>query len=151
MVLAFTLYLPRDEASVPFVRHLSRSALSDLGVAAACIDDVEVALAEACTNVLRHAADTGDEYVVEIRIEDAVCSIDVIDAGKGFDASDVPRALSEGAESGRGIQLMKALVDDLEFVSDGDSGTVVRLTKALVLDPSSPLRRRVAEEEAVRS
>jgi serine/threonine-protein kinase RsbW len=151
MVLAFTLYLPRDETSVPFVRHLSRSALAEFGVAGACIHDVELALAEACTNVLRHAADTGDEYVVEIRIDDAVCAIDVIDAGNGFDASDVPDALAEGAESGRGIHLMRALVDDLEFVSDDESGSVVRLTKKLVLDPTSPLRRRVVPGHAVGS
>jgi len=56
------------------------------------------------------------------------------------------------AESGRGIKLMRALVDDLQFVSDKDSGTVVRLNKRLAVHPSSPLRRRgVAPEESVSS
>jgi serine/threonine-protein kinase RsbW len=152
MVLTFSLCLPRDETSVPFVRHLCRSALTELGVEDACSHDVELALAEACTNVLRHAAVTDDEYVVELKIEDDTCSIEVVDAGNSFDLSEIPDSMPEGAESGRGIQLMRALVDDLQFVSDKESGTVVRLKKTLAVDPSSPLRRTsVAPEEAVGS
>jgi serine/threonine-protein kinase RsbW len=142
MVLTFSLYLPRDGTSVPFVRHLCRSALTELGVEDPCIGDIELALAEACTNVLRHAAASDDEYVVELKIEDDNCSIEVVDAGDGFDHSNIPDSLPEGAESGRGIQLMRALVDDLQFVSDKESGTVVRLKKTLVVSSSSPLRRR---------
>jgi serine/threonine-protein kinase RsbW len=152
MVLTFSLYLPRDGTSVPFVRHLCRSALMELAVETVCIDDIELALAEACTNVLRHAADSDDEYVVVLRIEDDTCSIEVVDAGDGFDHSKIPDSMPEGAESGRGIHLMRALVDDLQFVSDKELGTVVRLKKTLVVDPSSPLRRRSgAPEEAVGS
>lgn len=152
MVLTFSLYLPRDGTSVPFVRHLCRSALMELGVEEPCIDDIELALAEACTNVLRHAGDSDDEYVVELKIEDDNCSIEVVDAGDGFDHYKIPDSMPEAAESGRGIQLMRALVDDLQFVSDKESGTVVRLKKTLAVNPSSPLRRRsVAPEEAVGS
>jgi serine/threonine-protein kinase RsbW len=152
MVLTFSLYLPRDGTSVPFVRHLCRSALTELGVEDACTHDIELALAEACTNVLLHAADTDDEYVVELKIEDDNCSIEIVDAGTGFDHSKIPDSMPEAAESGRGIQLMRALVDDLQFVSDKESGTVVRLKKTLAVNPSSPLRRgSVAPEEAVGS
>jgi serine/threonine-protein kinase RsbW len=152
MVLTFSLYLPRDGTSVPFVRHLCRSALRELGVEDACTHDIELALAEACTNVLLHAADTDDEYVVELKIEDDNCSIEVVDAGGGLDQSKISEAMPEAAESGRGIPLMRALVDDLQFVSDRESGTVVRLKKALAVTPSSPLRPRgAAREEAVGS
>lgn len=152
MVLTFSLYLPRDGTSVPFVRHFCRFALTELGVEDACTHDIELALAEACTNVLLHAADTDAEYVVELKIEEDNCSIEVVDAGTGFDHSKIPDSMPEGAESGRGIQLMRALVDDLQFVSDKESGTAVRLKKTLAVNPSSPLRRgSVAPEKAVGS
>jgi serine/threonine-protein kinase RsbW len=54
------LSLPREQRSVPVVRHLVRAAMRTLGVDADWINDVEVALSEACTNVLRHGDPAAD-------------------------------------------------------------------------------------------
>jgi serine/threonine-protein kinase RsbW len=140
MELSFALCLPRDETSVPFVRHLLRSTLLRLGIEGACVNDIEIALSEACTNVLRHAG-IEDEYEVEIEVDDRRCKLTVSDAGGGFEylpgSAEVSAIPSEG---GRGIQLMRALVDGLHFQSDGP-GTIVELTKSLELQPSSVLHQ----------
>jgi serine/threonine-protein kinase RsbW len=62
MLLSFSVLLPRERSSVPFVRHLCRSTLERLGVEQSCIDDIEVAVSEACTNVYKHAHQTDQEY-----------------------------------------------------------------------------------------
>ncbi|HMC72308.1 MAG TPA: ATP-binding protein, partial [Mycobacteriales bacterium] len=84
MEINFTLQLPRDALSVPVVRRVLNSSMQTLGVAEDCLTDIEIALTEACTNVLDHAAD-GDEYKVIAGLDDNACVIEVIDTGRGFD------------------------------------------------------------------
>ena len=142
MVISFSLCLPSDAASVPVVRRLCKSALDDLGVHHTCVSDIELAVTEACTNVLKHAHGTTDIYETTIEINDTDCTIRVIDAGDGFDASESGREEAVGAaESGRGIQLIRALVDSVEFIPRAEAGTVVHLEKRLVLNPGSILRQ----------
>ena len=139
MTIVFTLCLPRDRSSVPVVRHLFKSSMDRLGVESECIDDMELAVTEACTNVLQHAADTKDEYEVSVEVNEKLCEIRVTDTGKGFDHTALAEA-EVTAESGRGIQLMKALVDKVQFVSKPQDGTIVRLVKELALVENSALR-----------
>ncbi len=138
MELRFTLSLPRDEASVPFVRHMCRTALEQLEVADNCTSDIEVAVSEAATNVLRHAAEHDEEYEVQIRVDENECEISIVDTGGDFEHEALSKDLvGSSAESGRGVFLMRHLVDDLHFNSDPDSGTVVRLRKSLELRDGS--------------
>lgn len=132
--LRLRLLLPSEERSVPVVRKVLSHALDVLGVDRTCIDDVELAISEACTNVLDHAG-PHDEYVVFAGVDGDDCVIEVCDEGRDF--TEPPHApegtlIDPEAEQGRGIQLMRALVDDLDFTASEDSGTVVRLRKALV-------------------
>lgn len=133
MHIEFRLCLPRDAVSVPITRHIAAHALDQLGVDADCASDIEIALTEACTNVLDHAGED-DDYEVRLQLSDHLCVIQVIDAGGGFD----PRPLghedaAHSAEAGRGIQLMRALVDRVHFTSREQQGTIVHLEKDLVL------------------
>ncbi|MGH2754627.1 MAG: ATP-binding protein [Actinomycetota bacterium] len=138
--MTFRLCLPRDAGSVPVVRHVCRDALLKLGVAEDCVSDIELALTEACTNVLHHASGE-DQYEVSVDVDADRCKIEVVDTGAGFDHASVGiSTASHSAESGRGIFLMRALVDDLDFVSEPDQGTVVRFVKTLSLEPDSMLR-----------
>ncbi len=143
-----SLCLPRDELSVPVVRHICAYALNEVGVERHCIDDIQLALTEACTNVLDHSGE-GDEYEVNIGVTDDVCILRVKDTGRGFDYStlgDEPGDPSE--ESGRGIHMMNALVDRVKFVSKPEAGMIVHLEKELRFDEDSPVRRRLAAELA---
>ena len=141
MEVRFSLRLPHDEESVPVVRHLLVSALDSLGVASACSADVELAVTEACTNVLKHAHGGEDEYQVQIQISPDECHIEVADSGMGADLAALGRTGELGDEGGRGIQLMRALVDQLHFVARKDRGLCVRLQKDLSLDAGAVLAR----------
>lgn len=139
MQILCTLCLPRDEASVPVVRHICRDALLKLGVEDDCVSDIEIAVTEACSNVLHHAADTEAEYEVSIEIDAYRCDIRIKDTGgEVFDGS-AHELSAETAESGRGIFLMKALVDELKFLSEPEAGTIVHLVKKLVVTDGAPL------------
>ncbi len=133
MNVHFSVRLPTDAQSVPLVRGLLRQALQYLGVVEEGIQEVVLALTEACANVVQHAADQ-EEYEVDVAIEDSLCRITVVDDGDGFDvatASAAPPTL----EGGRGLVLMRALVDRLDFVQDADGRHRVTLEKRLVTSP----------------
>lgn len=131
MEIKLTLALPRDELSVPVLRRILKGSMQTLGVDAEVISDIEVALTEAVTNVLDHATD-GEEYEVSAGIDGVACVIEVVDRGAGFDSSGLGHADADAAaEQGRGIQLMRALVDDVRFDSRPSVGTVVHLEKKL--------------------
>lgn len=135
------LVLPRDGVSIPVARHICRFALREVGVTPDSVGDIEVALAEACTNVLDHSG-PGDEYEVHFSMDDGKCEIRVVDAGHGFDGDSLGRTASDvSAERGRGIELMRALVDNVKFESKQEAGTVVHLEKALTFVDGSPVAR----------
>ena len=138
MQITLSLTLPRDEQTIPVTRHIVRHALDEVGAENECIEDIAVAQTEACTNVVKHSG-PGDEYEVRVEIDREKCVIRVIDTGHGFDW----RSLTEdgradtSAERGRGIQLMRALVDEVRFASKPEAGTIVRLEKSLQFSPDS--------------
>ena len=94
--------------------------------------DVELALREALDNAVVHGNQEDPETKVHIRCRcqpGEEISIVVTDQGKGFDFEKiVGNGIARGpaAEHGRGIQLMKAYMDDVHFARGGSQ---VRLRK----------------------
>jgi serine/threonine-protein kinase RsbW len=143
--VSFHLSLPRDESSVPITRRLIAQSLDVVGVDADTVSDVEIALSEACANVLRHAK-VGDEYEVLAGFDEERAFLEVIDRGEGFDPDEIapPDGSDDGeAESGRGVTLMRALMDDVHFqrrrLQDGTPGSSVILEKRLRWRPGAPV------------
>ena len=142
MEIKLTLALPRDQLSVPVVRNILKGSLETLGIDESTISDIEIALTEACTNVLDHA-DGDNEYEVSAGIDGTTCVIEVVDRGAtSFDP--VLQGLGQApddAESGRGIALMRALVDKVTFTNQPKDGTVVHLEKQLTWSPGAVIER----------
>ncbi|MFB4305369.1 ATP-binding protein [Actinomadura sp. GTD37] len=126
--MRFSLALPREALSIPVIRRVVGDALRGLGVSDDCVDDVLVATSEACTNVVLHARATG-EYEVTGHVDDGVCMLKIKDSGRG--PRPAPQDRGVLSESGRGLKIMRALVDDLDIDSSPDRGTVVHLRKRL--------------------
>ena len=136
MQIGFTVRLPVDASSVPFVRGLCRSALEHLQVDRDVVDEITLVLSEACANVVQHAGPLQD-YEVRVDIDDR-CRISVFDEGEGFDP-DAVAAPADGdlLEGGRGLLLMRALADTLHFERDPAGRHCVSFAKQLRV--SSPL------------
>jgi serine/threonine-protein kinase RsbW len=139
--IALSLRLPHDRLSVPLTRRMARQAMDEMGVVTEDRGDVELALTEAAANVLQHAG-PGEAYDVRFELTAEGCEIQVIDVGVGFDGSLVDPSMAEpGAERGRGIALMHALVDQMRFASHPERGTIVHLVKHLRFDDEVPARQ----------
>jgi serine/threonine-protein kinase RsbW len=135
--IILALSFPRDEQTVPVARHIAATAMEEIGVDEDSTIAIAVALTEACTNVLKHSG-PGDEYEVSLEVDEDSCTIRVVDTGHGFDSSVLgPEPADTSAEQGRGIELMRALVDQVKFISKPEEGTIVHLEKTLTFaDPS---------------
>ena len=140
MRLELAVTLPHERRSVPIARHVVRAAMANLGVAGGCIHDIEVTLSEACTNVLLHAS-ASDEYEVLLQVDGDRCVLRVVDMGNrpGRRPMNLPSTpAGREAEHGRGLLLMRALVDRVGFATPEEHGTVVSLEKRLVYaEPST--------------
>ena len=69
MDIAFTVHLPVDTGSVPFIRGLCRQALEHLDVERTVIEEISLALTEACANVVQHVVQHA-VHEVEVAIDD---------------------------------------------------------------------------------
>lgn len=139
------LCLPTDAMSMPVVRHICSCALREVGVVDSCLSDIGLALTETCTNVLDHVRDGGPAYEVQVGIDDRRCSIRVKDTGPGFDVEtrNSKGRVEETSESGRGLELIRSLVDRVKFTAVPDEGLVVHLERDLQFDDQHPVRRRM--------
>jgi serine/threonine-protein kinase RsbW len=141
MDISFTVRLPVDVDSVPFVRGLCRQALEHLRIERPVIEETTLALTEACANVVQHAGEHA-EYEVSVAIDDRLCRISVVDDGSGFDRAEAEGRAGLDGDGGAGVRLMQALVDSLDFRRDADGRHRVSLAKRLTPRPSLRLLDR---------
>ena len=130
MRMSVRLNLPREVDSVPAVRRLLRCALAILHVDRQSGADLEIALTEACANVVKHAAGA-DNFEVHLNVADDHCAIDVLDNGTGFDPNSAAvRSPAAESERGRGLYLIKALSDNVRMHSTPRSGSLIHFEKS---------------------
>jgi serine/threonine-protein kinase RsbW len=87
------------------------------------LDDLRLAVSEACTNAVEDREGNTHRVVLRCVLEDDELVVRIEDVGDGFSAEAI-------AERGFGLQLITALVDDVEFSREG-TGTAVTLRVTL--------------------
>ena len=98
------------------------------------VDDLKIAVSEACTNAIEahDARDTDERVLVSCRADHERLEVCIEDRGSGFDVSNLPEhpPLTDPErlkfERGLGIPLIRALVDEVQFTSTRE-GTAVRM------------------------
>jgi serine/threonine-protein kinase RsbW len=141
MHLDVALCLPHEVETVSLIRGVIAAALDKLGITEECVHDISLALSEACTNVVDHTKAT-DEYEVRLQVNDDRCAITVTNTGTGFDASSLRGVAPDAtSERGRGVSIMDAVMDRVNFTSEPESGSIVHLVKTLDLLPDGPMAR----------
>jgi serine/threonine-protein kinase RsbW len=142
MEIQMALHLPRDAVSVSVGRQVLDSCLETLGVTPDTRADIALALSEACANVIQHAG-PGEEYEVQVSARNCRCTIEVVNTGSadaeplpgGFAVNDEP--VPTTAEHGRGLQIIEAVVDNLQLTGNGRRGTTVHFEKTLEWVPGA--------------
>ena len=130
--IALECSLPSEVTAIsPFVDKLML-LLMQWGCVDEGVSDVEIALREALANAIIHGnhGDRRKHVHVTCRCEPEEVSIAVKDEGKGFDSDNLPDPTAPeniGSIHGRGIHVMKALMDEVRFE---EGGVVVHMRKS---------------------
>jgi serine/threonine-protein kinase RsbW len=130
--LALECSLPSEVTAIsPFVDKLML-LLRNCGCVPEGVSDVEIALREALANAIIHGnhEDRRKHVHVTCRCEPDEVSIGVKDEGKGFDTNSVadPTAPQNiGSIHGRGIHVIRALMDEVCFE---EGGAVIHMRKS---------------------
>ena len=104
-------------------------------------DSIAIALTEVVSNAIYHGNKQDPQKKVSVRgwIEAGKVRLEVQDEGEGFDPNSLGNPLDPEnlmKDSGRGIFILKALMDEVHF-DFSRGGTVVTLVKLLSSEPEA--------------
>ena len=137
MKLVVDLTLPTEARVITRTRRVVSGYLEDLGVDAEVRDDVALAIAEACTNVLLHAfpGRAVESFRLSAEVEGAELSLVIEDTGVGLPAErveDAGEVIDLTATSGRGLHMIRELMTDVEVeTGPDDHGTRLVMRRSL--------------------
>lgn len=111
---------------------------NNAGLSTDDIDDIILAVDEACTNIIKHAYKSvpDGEIIIEINYNARKFTIKLIDHGYSFDPESVPvpdlqKYLRQRKVGGLGLYLMRTLMDDVKYVSVPGEYNQILLSKNL--------------------
>jgi len=118
----FRLDVPSSSENLALIREF----ITTVGVQAGLADDgvarLEMAVDEACANVIEHAygSDRTKELTVRATFDDTTLRIAIVDVGLGFDPSGVPsddlaKLVAERRTGGLGLRIIRSLMDSVRY------------------------------------
>ena len=134
----FTLLVPSSTENLALIRDF----VSNVGLQAGLGDDdvakLELAVDEACTNVIEHAhrGDLSKDVVVRATFDERALRVEVVDTGEGFDPATLPQEnleqmVAKHRSGGLGLRVMRSLMDEVSYeIVPGDTNRL-RMVKKL--------------------
>lgn len=125
------LSLPDKPEFISLAR-MSAAAMANLaGMSYDIIQDIKVALSEACTNALRYGCTNDNHYTVEMSLDDEGLNIIVSDTGDGYDFDQLKDPEIGNQVGGFGLFIIRTLMDKTEIKSAKGQGTTISIQKKL--------------------
>jgi len=132
-ILKFSV--PGKPEYVGTVRLAISSLANFAGFDIEAVEDIKVAVSEACTNVVCHGkADCERCYEVACEVGEGRIIISVVDHAGGYDTDQYQKPVIDcdcPKEGGLGIFIIKALMDEVDIFSELGMGTSIKMVKYL--------------------
>ncbi|UCF28864.1 MAG: ATP-binding protein [Chloroflexota bacterium] len=135
-VVMVTETFPGRFESLAVIRKFVFQAASDAGFDEKDIYAVELAVDEACANIIEHAYGGEDVGEIECTCNDLIDGLEIIikDDGEPFDPStvvppDFSVELEDVKPRGAGLFLIRNMMDDVDFVFSKKDGNILRMVK----------------------
>lgn len=128
--------IPGSIEYLPLVDTVCQAFCGWAGIDSEVADQIAVAAVEGATNAVVHGSKCQRSKKVRVLFEKTRSGIivSVADEGEGFDPDRVPDPTEDAnvmKESGRGIFIMKQVMDRVEFEQPDTGGTLVRMAKQI--------------------
>jgi serine/threonine-protein kinase RsbW len=137
----WNLTIPSDLRLLPLARAFLEGVCQVAGFDSCTSNAVVTAADEAVNNIMRHAHRGRPEATLQIQcfLHADRIEIRLLDQGAPFDLAAVPHLNpAELRIGGRGVFLMRALMDELSCQRHGEHGNILRMVKRR---PSTPILR----------
>jgi len=138
----FMLQVPSSTENLALIREFVGSTAQQAGLSAKEAAGLEMAVDEACANVIEHAYghDVSKEVIVRVTLDDETLSIDIEDTGRGFDPGSVSQEeleqlISKRKTGGLGMRLMSKLMDEVRYEIGPGKKNALHMTKRLRKQP----------------
>lgn len=148
----YEIRLPSHTENLEIIREFVFKIITRVGINEEDASKIELAVDEACTNVMKHAygGESTNPIDVAIKIDYKKVTIVVTDHGKGFNPKlvEIPNMkeyLAEMRVGGLGIYLMRSLMDEVTYDVKPGISNKVTMVKFLVKDD------QVVEKKNLRS
>jgi anti-sigma regulatory factor (Ser/Thr protein kinase) len=139
----FKLQVPSTTENLAMIREFAAHVGGQAGMDDSAVSKLELAVDEACANVIEHAyaADTSQEVTVRAVFDEEMLQIIVEDSGRRFDPTRVPAEdlrtlVAERRTGGLGMQLMKSLMDEVHYEVTPEQTNQLRMVKRLKRTPA---------------
>lgn len=118
---------------VGIIRLTTSGIANKVGFSIDDIEDMKVAVSEACTNAIKHSSD--DRFYITFNILDNGLNIEIKDNGIGCNIDLLGKPdLENPKENGLGIFIIQTLMDEVSIESSDNKGTIIKMTKYLGVD-----------------
>ena len=125
--------IPANPDYVSILRLTTSGIANKLGFSMDDIEDMKVAVSEACSNAVKHSED--NKVSINFNLLNNGIQIEIIDNGKGYDVDSIETPdLTNPKEGGLGLFIIQTLMDDVNISSRGNQGTTIKMTKYLGVD-----------------
>lgn len=122
-----------NSSYVGIIRLTTSGIANKIGFSIDDIEDIKVAVSEACTNAIKHSKK--DRFFITFTVMENGINITIEDNGKGYKIDELNKPdLDNPKESGLGLFIIEALMDEVEIKSTEDKGTIISMTKYLGVD-----------------
>ncbi len=130
--MPWNLTVASDLRLLPLIRSFVEGVCRAAGCDARTTDAIVMATDEAVNNIMRHAHRGRPEANLQIQcfFHSDCLEVRLLDEGAPFDLAAVPRLdPSELRIGGRGVFLMRSLMDELSCQPRGECGNILRMVK----------------------
>jgi serine/threonine-protein kinase RsbW len=134
----FSLHVPSSTENLSMIRDFVKSIGTQAGMTEMEVAGLELAVDEACANVMEHAYDSDSTKEVSIRaiVDDNLLKIDVTDTGKGFDPAAVEQLkladlVSAKRTGGLGMRLINSFMDEVHYEMQPGVKNELKMVKRL--------------------
>lgn len=125
--------IPANPDYVSIIRLTTSGIANRVGFSIDDIEDMKVAVSEACTNAIKHSEDNKVNILFNL-LSDKL-EIEIKDNGKGYNVESIQKPdLSNPKENGLGLFIIQTLMDEVNIDSNGNKGTTIKMTKYLGVD-----------------
>lgn len=128
---SISMVLPSKAEYVGVIRLTVSAIANRMGFNIEEIEDIKVAVAEACTNAIKHGLN--QDFNVSFDIFEEKIAIAIKDKGRGYNTAEMsdPDLDNPREEGGLGIFIIRSLMDEVTLKSNLGEGTEIEMIKFL--------------------